>query len=165
MKKVWIAVVMTVLLSGCAVEETFETVADDLIQPVAAQPRQIAVELPDEAVAPVLEGEGEQIYLCRDYEIIIETVAAGSLEDTIRKLSGYDPEELTVVKTQWEDYDRFDFVWASAGEEGERLGRGVILDDGSYHYCMSVLRDTTGKENSQVVWSAVFDSFTLLRTA
>ena len=57
--------------------------------------------------------------------------------------------------------DRYEFVWVSAGETGERLGRGVILDDGSYHYVMTVLRDAESTENSQIVWNDVFASFRL----
>ncbi len=162
MKRIWIFAALTLLLTGCAAQETFETVADDLAQPSKAKPRQITVQLPDDAVAPVLESAGEQIYLCQDYEIIIETVEAGDLDGTIQSLCGYDEEELTILHTNTADADRYEFVWASAGETGERLGRAVILDDGNYHYCMSVLRDASTTETSQVVWSSVFNSFDLL---
>ena len=47
-------------------------------------------------------------------------------------------------------------------EKGDMLGRGVILDDGSYHYCMSVLRSADGTKKSRIVWSDVFGSFGLL---
>ncbi len=162
MKKCWIAVLLALLLSGCAAQETFETISDDLAQSVMAQPRQITVTLPDNAVAPVLDSEGEQVYLCEDYEIIVETLSAGDLEGTVAHLSGYDPAELTILQTRQGDADRYDFVWASAGENGERLGRAVILDDGSYHYCMSVLRDASTTETSQISWRDVFQSFALI---
>ena len=76
----------------------------------------------------------------------------------MQTLSGYEKDQLTLVQTQSGDAKRYDFVWVSAGENGERLGRGVILDDGQYHYCMSVLRD---EAESQIVWSEVFQSFSL----
>ena len=90
----------------------------------------------------------------------MQTCPAGNLNDTIRKLTGFDKEQLTVMETEQDGAKRYDFVWAAAGEDGERLGRAAILDDGSYHYCLSVLRDAQG-EKSQVVWSEVFSSFGL----
>ena len=160
MKKVWIPLMLSLLLCGCGAEETYETLSDELVQPVMAQPKEISVRLPEEAVAPVLESEAEQVYLCEDYEIVIETMASGDLSGTIRTISGYDREDLTVMETQWQDVTRYEFVWAAMGETGDRLGRAVILDDGEYHYCMSVLRDAS--EETQIVWSDVFESFALL---
>lgn len=162
MKKCIILAALCLLLGGCAAEETFETVADDIVQPVMAQPREIAVDLPDNAVAPVLESDSEQVYLCEDYEIIIQTLSSGDLSATIQTVSGYSKENLTVMETEQDGVKRYDFVWASAGESGDMLGRAVILDDGSYHYCMSVMRDAAATETSQVTWSNVFNSFALI---
>ena len=83
------------------------------------------------------------------------------MSGTVRSLSGYEPEDLTVMETQWDDVSRCEFVWASAGEKGDRLGRAVVLDDGNYHYCMSILRDAEG-ETGQILWDRVFSSFDLL---
>ena len=151
--------VMALLLCGCGARETMETISDEPVQAVMAQPREISVRLPDNAVAPVLEGEAEQVYLSEDYEIVIETLAAGDLDATMRSISGYGRDQLTVMETQWDHVTRYDFVWAAAGETGDRLGRAVVLDDGQYHYCMSVLRDAQAV--SQVVWRDVFASFEL----
>lgn len=162
MRKCVILLPLLLLLTGCAREETLETVADEYIQPVAmAQPRRIAVELPDDVVSPVLNNTNEQMYLCSGYEIVVETREAGDLNDTIESLCGYKKDELTVMETQG-DAARYEFVWASAGENGDRLGRAVILDDGNYHYCMSILRDADTTEGSQIVWQNVFDSFRLV---
>ena len=162
MKKIAMVLLLALLLSGCGAKETLETLADDIpLQPVLAQPAQISVHLPDNAVSPVLESDSEQVYLCEDYEISIETRASGDLSGTITALTGFDPEQLTVMRTKQDDADRYEFVWVSAGEEGDRLGRAVVLDDGHYHYCMSVLRDAEEPKKSQVVWSDVFSSFSL----
>lgn len=160
MKKVAIALLAALLLSGCGAKETLETISDD-IQPVLAEPAQISVRLPDNAVSPVLESDSEQVYFSEDYEISIETRASGDLGGTITALTGFDPEQLTVMHTEPDGIDRYEFVWASAGEKGDRLGRAVVLDDGSYHYCMSVLRDAESPRKTQVVWSDVFSSFSL----
>ena len=151
--------VMALLLCGCGARETMETISDEPVQAVMAQPREISVRLPDNAVAPVLEGEAEQVYFSDDYEIVIETLSAGDLDATMRSISGYGRDQLTVMETQWDHVTRYDFVWAAAGETGDRLGRAVVLDDGQYHYCMSVLRDAQAV--SQVVWRDVFASFEL----
>ena len=68
MKKIIVMLMMSLLLSGCGAKETLETVADDIpLQPVLAEPAQISVRLPDNAVSPVLESDTEQVYLCEDY--------------------------------------------------------------------------------------------------
>lgn len=164
MKKGWILAVLAtgLMLWGCQAEPTLETIADEWVQSVMAQPRQISVNLPDGALAPVLESDSEQVYLSDDYEIIIETLSAGDLNATVEHLSGYSRDNVTLVRTQQGDADRYEFVWASAGENGDRLGRAVILDDGDFHYCMSVLRDADTTKTSQIVWSDVFDSFSLI---
>lgn len=158
-KKCWILLMLALLLTGCGAEETFETVADELVQPVMAQPGRITVELPDGVVAPTMESDSGTLYLSQDYEIMIQTMEGGDLAATIQGVSGYAMEELTVMQTEQDGLDRYEFVWASAGEAGDRLGRAVILDDGSYHYVMAVLRDAESTENTQIVWSAVFGSF------
>ena len=156
----WLVVLLALILCGCCTQETFETISDEPVQQVMAAPREISVRLPDNAVAPVLETDARQVYLSEDYEIVIETLASGDLDATIRSISGFDKDQLTVMETQWEDVTRYEFVWAAAGENGDRLGRAVVLDDGSHHYCMSVLRDADAV--SQVVWRDVFGSFALI---
>ena len=141
MKKLWILLALASLLCGCTSEETLETISDDIVQPVMAQPGEISVRLPDNAV---------------------ETVSGGDLSATIQRISGYTPDNLTVMETAQDGAKRYDFVWASAGENGDQLGRAVILDDGNYHYCLSVLRDADTTEKSQIVWRDVFDSFKLV---
>ena len=80
MKKIATALLLALLLSGCGAKETLETVADDIpLQPVLAQPAQISVRLPDNAVSPVLESDTQQLYFCEDYEIAIETRSSGDL--------------------------------------------------------------------------------------
>ena len=160
-KLFFIGLALALVLCGCGARENLETIADDIpVESVLGEMREISVRLPDGAVSPVLKSEAEQLYLSEDYEILVQTCPAGNLNDTIRKLTGFDKEQLTVMETEQDGAKRYDFVWAAAGEDGERLGRAAILDDGSYHYCLSVLRDAQD-EKSQVVWSEVFASFGL----
>jgi len=157
-KLIWMAL-LAALLTGCTAEETLETVNDEWIVPAMAQPREISVRLPDSALAPVLEQDGRRLYMGQNYEIMVETMASGNLDATIRTLSGYEKDQLTVLETGQEDVKRYEFVWTTAGEKGDRLGRAVVLDDGDYHYCMSVLRDAG---DTLVVWKDVFRSFSLI---
>lgn len=159
MKKCFCLLLMILLLTGCRAEETFETIADEIALPVMAQPGNISVQLPGETALPVFENDNGRVYVCNDYEIVIQTLDAGDLEKTMQTVSGHERENLTVMETFADGVSRYEFVWAAAGETGEQVGRGVILDDGNYHYCMSVLRDAETNEKSQVNWDQVFSSF------
>lgn len=158
-KAVW-WILAGALLCGCASGEPLETVADEYIPDIPAA-RQILVQLPDEAAVPAVEGDAGRIYLCDDYEIVIQTLSAGDMDATIRELSGYERENLTVLHTEKDGLDRYDFVWAAAGEQGDQVGRAAVLDDGNYHYTLTVLRPADMVEKSQIVWRTVFESFTL----
>ena len=157
-KRILIAMLAALFLAGCGKTETMETVADEMDVPVLAQPRKISVELPGQAEA-ALETDAGQLYVTDDYSLSLETLEAGDLDATLRQLTGRGKEDLTVMETQQGDAKRYEFVWAAAGETGEMLGRGAILDDGNYHYCMSLLRPA--EKVSQVLWNPVFESFSL----
>lgn len=165
MKK-WIAIsAAMLLLTGCGAEETFETVSDELIQQVSAEVRQMVVTLPLEAASPAVESDSGQMYICGDYDIYQQTLEAGDLNATIQTISGYGKEDLTVMETMQDDCKRYDFVWVSAGEIGDRVGRATILDDGNYHYCLSVLGDADTSDQYRGIWQSMFDSFGLSYTS
>ena len=161
MKKCLLFVLLALVLTGCGEEETMETVSDEMVLPVMAQPGEILVELPGEAAMPAMESDTGRMYLANDYEIYIQTLESGDLAKTVRTLSGHEKEDLTVMETDADGIRRYEFVWTCMGEEGERIGRAVILDDGNYHYTMTVLRDADTTENTQIVWKDVFSSFAL----
>lgn len=150
-----------VLLSGCAAEETFETVADEQVQSVSAPMRQVLVTLPEEAAAPVSESESGTLYQCDGYEIMLQTFPSGDLNATIQSVSGYGRSSVTVMETNLNGWKQYEFVWASAGEQGDCLGKAAILDDGSYHYCLSALAEADRAEEFEEVWDTMFDSFVL----
>ena len=162
MKFIAAILMISLLLAGCGAEETMETVADELVLPVMAQPKNIHVTLPGETALPVMESDNGRIYVCEDYEVVIQNYPSGDLNATIEELSGYTMDRLTVITTQQDGMDRYDFVWASAAEQGDQLGRGVILDDGVYHYVMTLLRSAEKADASPVVWDGVFSSFRLV---
>ena len=133
MKKYAIFLLISLLLAGCAAEETFETVADDWVQSVAAPMREVILILPEEAAAPVSAGEKGMLYRCGGYEIMVETLSSGDLEATVREVTGYSLENLTVLETREGDYKRYDLIWSCMGEQGQQGGLFVghpVLEDG-----------------------------------
>ena len=159
MKKCVLFALLALLLTGCGSQETFETVADEWVTPVMAQPKSITVSLPGEAALPTVESDSARLYLCQDYEITLQTLSAGDLNATLQDLTGYGRDALTVMETLRSDMPCYEFTWTCAGENGDRIGQGIILDDGSYHYCLTALWDAEKTENLQIVWSEIFASF------
>ena len=162
MKKYLVLLMIAALLTACAARDTFETVSDEQLMPVMAQPKHISVSLPGETSLPVMENDNGRVYVTNDYEILIQTMEAGDLQQTMEILSGHSIEDLTVMETFSDGISRYEFVWASLGEQGDLTGRGVILDDNDYHYCMSVLRRADEEEKSQIDWEQVFSSFCVI---
>lgn len=159
MKK-WLVIALLALgLSGCGSEEVMETVADEWVVPVMAQPMQIEVDLPGEAAMPVSETDSGRLYLCQDYEIALQTLSSGDLDATLRSVTGYGKEELTVLETLRSQMPCYEFTWTCAGETGDRIGQGILMDDGNYHYVMTALWDAEKTETMQLSWSEVFSSF------
>ena len=160
MKRILLVLLMSLLLAGCAEAELGETVADVWQEAVTvAAPRETRLELPGEAVACAMESDTGRLYFGDGYEVMVQTLSSGDLDATIRSLTGFDREDITVLQSQ-SGPKRWEFAWASAGEGGERLGRGVVLDDGNYHYCLTVLQDADD-DDCQIIWSQVFNSFEL----
>ena len=162
MKNIVVILVAFLLMTGCSTQETFETVADDLIAPVSAQVRETVVALPKEAASPTVESESGRIYLCDGYEISVQTFVAGDLDATIRSICGYGRDDLTVMQTQSGNMDRYEFVWACIGEAGDRIGRAAVIDDGNYHYVLMVLGDSGAARENSDAWLQMFRSFHLV---
>ena len=73
--KIWVVLLALALcLTGCGSQQTMETVADEWVVPVMAQPKQITVKLPGEAAMPAAESDSGRLYLCQDYEIALQTL-------------------------------------------------------------------------------------------
>lgn len=159
MKKWMLILMLSIFLTACGVEEPLETVYDVWSVPEAPRMRQVQIDLPGETAVNTMQSDSGQFYICDGYEISVEAMESGDLEQTVFSVSGKEPEELTILETQQGDLTRYEFVWATAGERGDRLGRSVILDDGNYHYTLTVLRDAELSENSQIRWNDVFRSF------
>ncbi len=161
MKKLALLTALILALTGCGGAETFETVNDEMEQPVMAEPCEIRVDLPEDSVMPAMESEAGKLYLCGDYDVLVQTLPAGDLDATVRTVSGYGMDELTVIHTGSGELEKYEFVWTMAGEMGQQIGRATILDDGNYHYVLSAAVDSEKIEEYQEVWNGIFESFHL----
>lgn len=159
MKKLLLSALCLLLLIGCGQAQTLETVGDVWEERALAAPREIRLELPGEALVCAMESDTGRMYLGDSYDVMVQTLSSGDLDATIRELTGYAKDELTVIQTGT-DPVRWEFAWAAAGENGERIGRGAVIDDGDYHYCLTALQDADVTD-CQIVWSEVFHSFEL----
>ncbi len=162
MKKCCALMLMMAFLTGCRSSETFETVADQLIEPVMVQTAEIVVTVPESASSAVMESEdGGRLYLCDGYTMTVQTLTGGDIDRTARALCGYGTDALTVMRTRDGELSRHEWIWVCAGEGGEQLGRAAVLDDGRYHYCLTVMADAADAAALEPEWSAIFETFAL----
>ena len=161
MKRLFAVLLMGILLAGCGETPVMETVADELLVPVAADPARILVELPPEAAAAALELENQEFYQCQGYELMLQTLPSGDLDATVRQVSGFPEEKLTILKTDPDLWKRYDLVWSAMAQEGELVGRAAILDDGNYHYVLTVLAPADTVVQLEETWGEIFQSFSL----
>lgn len=153
---------LVLLLSGCSVQPTFETISDQMDAPVVAQMRQLQLTLPKEATAPTLQSEENgMLYLCDGYTLTVQTMDAGDLDATLRALTGFSREQLTVMQTNRQDAKCYECVWSAVGEGGDQVARTVILDDGNYHYAVSVMADFASAGDLAKTWKQLLDSVAL----
>lgn len=163
MKKVVLFLLMGLLLAGCAAEKTFETLSDSIPVLPVAEPQQFVVQMPDEAATPTFQNEnGGELYVCTGYTISKQVLESGDLEKTVNALTGKSADELQIMESKQDAFDRYDFVWTAAGEDGLQLGRACILDDGNYHYALSTLAEETRAGELRETFFDMFASCTLL---
>lgn len=162
MKMLLVMLLAVLMLSGCGGAEVYETVTDELVLSTAAQPREIRFDLAQEPVLPAMESDGGQLYLCGDFDVMVQTLESGDLDSSVYQVSGFLPEELTLLQTESGDVDKYEFVWTSATDEGQQIGRATILDDGNYHYILSATVDSELIEEYQEIWNGIFESFELV---
>ncbi len=159
MKKICFLFIFVLLLSGCKAAPTFETMDDVYASQLPNAPRQVALELPKDVQTIV--GSSGKLYLCDGYDVTVETFSSGDLSSTIQQVTGFAPDALTMLQTAVSGVDRYECVWTAAGENGDIVGRAVVLDDGQYHYCVTVMgsADTAGELSAD--WQELLNSVKL----
>lgn len=162
MKKCLIVIMLALLLTGCAEPKTFETMSDVYYQPEISTASQISLSLPEDAAVSVMKNPlTGSIYLCDGYTVTLHTVSAGDLDATLRDATGFSRENLLVMERNDGENRRYECVWAAAGEGEDQVGRAVVLDDGSYHYVLTVMADAHRAGGLTETWQQIMDSFSV----
>lgn len=162
MKRICCLLVTAVLLCGCSAQQAVETVTDELLLSAMAPEKELSVKLPADASKAVLAAEdGAELYFCDDYVLSLQTAPSGDLDRTVRTLCGYGADKLTVIQTKTVGAKRYDWTWTSAGEGSVQVGRAAVLDDGDYHYCVTVMADETAAGSLDGQWDTIFASLGL----
>jgi hypothetical protein len=162
MKKVFCVILALTLLTGCRQPKTFETMSDTYIQPDLPQAKEVVLLLPEDAAKAVLEAAGTgTLYLCDGYSVAVQTLPAGNLDATLREVTGYGREKVQLWEMKEGEISRYSCVWASAGEGGDQMGKATILDDGNYHYVLSVMAPAEETGALADTWQQLMDSFSI----
>lgn len=162
MKKLLLLVLMLLMLTGCAAQPTFETVDDLPVSGQTAQAKELLLSLPDDAASPAMESEdGACLYDCGEYTLTTQVLPAGNLDGTLQTITGFTGANLSHMKTKQQSLDRYDCVWTAAGEGGDTVGRAVVLDDGAYHYAVTVMADAEHAGALLPQWKAILSSVQL----
>ena len=160
MKKVMLVLCVLFLLSGCAAQ-TFETVDDLNDVPAIAQPATVLLDLPDQAATPAMKGSSGTLYFCGDYDISVEIMPSGNLNSTLLTLTGFDRDELNLMQTIRCGVNCYEGAWSAAGEAGDHIGRVLVMDDGSFHYCVSLMASAEDAGDCSAEWKEILDSVAL----
>lgn len=159
MKKVCFLLIFVLFLTGCQAAPTFEGVEDVYSPQPPNAPRRIALDLPEDV--QTVAGDSGKLYLCDGYDVTVETFASGDLSNTVQLLTGFAPDALTMLQTAVSDARRYECVWTAAGENGDTVGRAVVLDDGQYHYCVTVMGNADTAGELADVWQELLNSVKL----
>ena len=162
MKKVVCLIFAMALLAGSQQPKDLETLSDSILQPELPQSKEIFLQLPEDAAKAVLEAAGTgTLYLCDGYSVAVQTLPAGNLDATLREVTGYGREKIQLWEKKEGNISRFVCVWTAAGEGGDQMGKTTILDDGNYHYVLSIMSDAENAGELAETWQQIMDSFNI----
>lgn len=159
MKKCMCLLLLCLLLTGCGADTVWETLTDVLADSTRPAPCVIRLELPEEAVQTVMASDAGALYLCDGYTVTAQTYPSGDLDATLRYVTGFSRENLTLLET--EKGRRYDCVWTAAGESGTQVGRTMVLCDGGYHYAISMEAPEELAGELTQVWEELLTSVSL----
>ena len=160
MKKLMVIFVSLLLLSGCAVQ-TFETVDDPNDVAAMAEPATLLIDLPEDASVLAMQGSSGTLYFCGDYDIMVEVMPSGNLSSTLQTLTGFERDELQLISTKRCGVDCYESAWSAVGEAGDYVGRLLVLDDGKFHYCVSIMAMAEDVGDCTDEWNDILQSVAL----
>lgn len=163
MKKLLVCL-LVIFLCGCGTETVFETVEDGGGLPSVALAQQLQLTFPKDAAIETMDSIAGSCYICDAYTVCVQTLDGGNLDGTIRQLTGLSKDSLTVMSTCYDNFDRYDTVWTSVSDSGEQTGRLLILDDGKYHYAVTVMADAESAGSLTGEWNELLNSVRLVST-
>lgn len=161
MKKLVLGLLSVLLLTACGNPKSMETVTDVYYDQPQREPAAVILKLPEDAAAQVVAGEQGRIYLCEGYSISVQTLPGGDLERTLQSLTGHSREELEVIPLSQGEMKHYACAWASAGEGEDQVNRALILDDGAYHYAVTVMAPAGKAAALRMIWDQILASVTL----
>ena len=150
-----------VFFCGCNGAESFEVLGDEIGEFPVAEPAKVELKIPEDGTLDVMSGSDWQYYEGEHYQIILQTYPSGNLSQTLQNITGYNKDNLSVMEISGEGIDKFLCAWSAVSEEGELVGRCTVLDDGVYHYCLSVLVDAEVSGEIRDAVDAVFATYSL----
>lgn len=156
MKKIGIIFLLCALLCGCAAAPTYETLGGDIHQ-AAISLKEAVVSVPEGAAEMAIE-QGTY-WVCDDFDLQVQILSGGDLRETVSALSGLDVDSLTVMTSAAGEMVRYEWVWTAMSEAGQMLCRGLVLDDGAYHYCLTAIGPAEQGEKLNSQWNDIFSSF------
>ena len=164
MKRLFAMILLPVFLMGCSAAPVFESV-EDVYAPVLPDPGELQVAVPDDATVLTSGGEGgDTLYFCSGYTMTVQILEGGDLNRSVETLTGYSRDSLTVMQTVRDGVACYSCVWTSAGEGGDQVGRLVLLDDGAYHYAVSVMAPAAEAGALTETWDDILNRVTLRST-
>ena len=165
MKKFLAILGVCTFLGGCASQQTFETLMDAYEVSVMAELQWVDLALPEDAVIETFEQDNVgKLYLCDGYSVAVQTMEAGDLNKTLYESTGFEKDQLAIMKTKWGNVTRYDYTWCATGEAEEQICRGILLDDGNYHYVVTVMADASKAGDLTATWQHILDSAKLVST-
>lgn len=161
MKRMWVVFACAICLCGCNAEQTMETISDDLTVLAEEQACEVAVSVADEDAVTFFGEDGSRLYLCDNYTVTVQTLSGGDIDQSMRTVTGFSKDSMTVIKTVKDGITQYEYAWSAIGEKEDQICRGVMLDDGTYHYAVTVMADYSQAADLQDTWQAVFESVAL----
>ena len=164
-RTLWGLLILALLLTGCKPQGELETVMDGQVVPKQAEKMEILISLPENAASAVMSSEeAGTVYFCDDFVLTMQTTQSGDMHRTVADTTVFPYDRLPVLETVQGEAKRYDCVWTAAGESGDQVGRCAILDDGNYHYVLTVMADAEkAGELTENLWNDVFSSFQIVK--
>jgi len=158
-------VVLVGMLSGCGGEPVYETIGDvwEQTEP-AARPGRMEVPLPEGTQMEVMDGLGDSYYRVGSWDLWTNVLPGGDVKKSIQTLSAMNTDTLTVLKRSRGELECFETTWSVVSEEGQRVVRAGILNDGTYHYCLCISAPEEEAEDAGEVFAQILREVRITNT-